>query len=262
MAQTFSLFVTGLVGWNLAEMNHLLGIENGFFFHIVQAIIMVGGIVTLLAFNVNLQGLSSSKNSLRERCVELERELGDGTYGPKYWQSIQKRRKYLIETHMKPYSADGRRELRAGGYTYVTASTILLFAWTLFSVIVIFFGLVASYGGLRAIIILFLASLASLRLWNSLKLRSVGHRADALYLPHRADKPARPQCIKTGPSIRWRSPMLTTTVDTGERRDTDQSASKPVDQPLTADIFTETLSSVRTEVSGLFKDIGEQTQRC
>jgi hypothetical protein len=73
---------------------------------------------------------------------------------------------------MKPYSADGQRELRAGGSTYVIASTILLFAWTLFSVIVIFFGLVASYGVLRAIIILFLASLASLGLWNLWKLRS------------------------------------------------------------------------------------------
>ena len=123
MIQVFSFFYVLLLGAKfITHENEILSI-------IIYIIFSIAGFISLLSFVLDMQGASSGKNALRERCTKLEKKMGKNA--PQYWESIAHRKKYFIENMFKPYTKDGVRELRIGGFGYLKASISLLILWIL-----------------------------------------------------------------------------------------------------------------------------------
>ena len=120
MTQVFAIHFTMILGVKFLEPHRLLLL-------FMYLILTVSGILSMLAFLVNLQGLSSSKNALRERCARAEADFG--TLGPGYWQAIAQRKRYAIESHLKPYNRQGARELRIGGFGYLVSAQVIFWLW-------------------------------------------------------------------------------------------------------------------------------------
>jgi hypothetical protein len=121
MTQTFSFFLAIILGWRF------LASENPLLFRVIQTVVSISGFIALFAFMIDMQGITSAKNAIRERCQELEGEMGFAA--PGYWAAIDKRRKFWLETLVKPYTKDQKRERRAGGYGYLQAGILLLWVW-------------------------------------------------------------------------------------------------------------------------------------
>ena len=120
MTQVFAFFFVLILGVKFIESRQTLLV-------IIYLVLSVAGVLALLAFLVDLQGISSSKNALRERCTKLEGEFG--TNRPHYWNSIALRKKFILESMMKPYTPEGMRELRVGGFGYLAAAQAIFWLW-------------------------------------------------------------------------------------------------------------------------------------
>jgi hypothetical protein len=120
MTQVFAFFFALILGVKFIEPRQTLLV-------IVYLVLSVAGVLALLAFLVDLQGISSSKNALRERCTKLEAEFG--TDRPHYWNAIAHRKKFVLESLMKPYTPEGMRELRVGGFGYLAAAQAIFWLW-------------------------------------------------------------------------------------------------------------------------------------
>jgi len=105
-----------------------------------------GGFVGLLAFLVDIQANTSCKRALRDRAIDIERELGPnvGTY----WKTINGRKQHTIERFMKgtikkfldffrekPSEGEG-----STGSVFVVAAEILVVLWLVFAIVIYFAG--------------------------------------------------------------------------------------------------------------------------
>lgn len=120
MTQVFAFFFALLLGVKFIEPHQTL-------LAFIYLVLSIAGVLALLAFLVDLQGISSAKNALRERCTKLENEFGIDR--PYYWDSIANRQKFILESMLKPNTPGGVKELRVGGFGYLAAAHAIFVLW-------------------------------------------------------------------------------------------------------------------------------------
>jgi len=137
MVKTFSIFNVLLFG---SQYIGFIDKNSGNYYYITLAIyllIAIAGFISLFAFLLDMEGVSSGKNALRATCRELEKDLAtiSNSSDPLYWNSIANRNKYLLERMLKSYTKEGVAELRTGGFGYLKASKIIVLLWGVASII-------------------------------------------------------------------------------------------------------------------------------
>ena len=130
MVQTFSIFNVLLFG------SQYIGLidKNSGNYYITLAIyllIVIAGFISLFAFLLDMEGVSSGKNALRATCTDLEKDLVtiSNSSNPLYWNSIATGDKYIFERILKSYTKEGVRELRTGGFGYLKAAKLIVLLW-------------------------------------------------------------------------------------------------------------------------------------
>lgn len=102
---------------------------------VVYIVLSLTGFVAMMAFLLDLQGNASARRALRQRCCEIELELGDTA--PKYWFSIRDRPKFFEESLFKPKLSNTAMERLASSDFFIVAARFVLIAWITFSLALI-----------------------------------------------------------------------------------------------------------------------------
>jgi hypothetical protein len=125
MVQTFSIFNILLFGSGYLKFLN----QSSYMAMAMYFLIAIVGFISLLAFLLDMEGVSSGKNAIREMCTELEDKMIKQHNRPRYWHAIANRQKYFLENMFKAYNPNGMRELRTGGFGYLKASKIIVLLW-------------------------------------------------------------------------------------------------------------------------------------
>jgi len=122
LIQIFSIFLTVIFAFNLFIKIHII-------LHIMLCIIIgIAGCLSMVALLLDMESASSCKIALRNRCLEIEKQLvGQDIF--KYWGVIEKREKYPEERFLKGGSGKKKDRKETEGDLFIFSSRILIGIW-------------------------------------------------------------------------------------------------------------------------------------
>lgn len=120
MTQTFLFLSTIMIGWSF------LAKESVYIYKFIQIFVAMSGVIALAAFVLDLKGISSSKDALKQGCIAIEKELGASGINLTYWTMNSDRKKGGLERIL-------RRVLGTGSRSYARTSVFIWLLWLLFS---------------------------------------------------------------------------------------------------------------------------------
>jgi hypothetical protein len=137
VVQSFSIFLTVLLAISIF-------VKVSFVLHLLLCVtIGTAGLLAMVAQLLDIESNSSCKVALRERSLQIERELessADGGDTIQFWSVIEGRKKHKEENLFKGKSGEAKDREEVEGDLFITSSRILIAIWVLFVSAIIIWG--------------------------------------------------------------------------------------------------------------------------
>ena len=132
LVQKFSIFLTLLLAINIFSTT------SHFFYVLIVFVIGVVGCTSMIALLIDMQSCLSCKVVLRNRCAEIEADIGNESIF-QYWKVLETRDKYFEERLYKGYHT--KEKSINHGNVFINTCRIIIILWiVIFSAMIYYSG--------------------------------------------------------------------------------------------------------------------------